>query len=431
VALCTSRLGRTLSWTSCGWRAGTTIPCAVAAGSLELHGAWFGIGNGELQLLGRDGTFETVAWSSAKEHNCRGLIGAIVEHYRKGRAITQEAMAQALGILQSAYSRLEQGQSGMSVAQLRTHLQWLRGEDGVVSPEQAEQVMAKVLSAILEVEGYRFSANKTERHLDFHALRPGDERSSPVSISVEYRHHMEGQALSSAAVQVMLNSALGRGLDRVMLIARHGFTNEALEMAQRAAPVSLELLTLDDLQARVDRIELGALEASEKVQMAVRTLAHELAILVARHPSVLDQLEWRDLERMVARILEGLGFRATLTRPGKDGGKDVIAECCVHEGPRSYFIELKHWASGKRVGPASVTHFVKVVMAEQRDGGIFLSTSGYAKNAFASVTEIVRERIRFGGRAKIVSLAKTYERAGLGLWSAPAVLPEVLFEETD
>lgn len=37
------------------------ISQAVAAGSLELHGAWFGIGNGELQLLGREGTFETVA----------------------------------------------------------------------------------------------------------------------------------------------------------------------------------------------------------------------------------------------------------------------------------------------------------------------------------------------------------------------------------
>lgn len=33
---------------------------SVASGSLELHGAWFGIGSGALKLLGREGTFEAV-----------------------------------------------------------------------------------------------------------------------------------------------------------------------------------------------------------------------------------------------------------------------------------------------------------------------------------------------------------------------------------
>jgi len=47
------------------------------------------------------------------------VIGAVVEHHRKSRSMTQEAMARALGISQSAYSRLEQGQSAMNVTQLR------------------------------------------------------------------------------------------------------------------------------------------------------------------------------------------------------------------------------------------------------------------------------------------------------------------------
>lgn len=48
------------------------------------------------------------------------VLGAVVEHHRKRRSITQEAIAQAMGVSQSAYSRLEQGQSAMSVVQLRT-----------------------------------------------------------------------------------------------------------------------------------------------------------------------------------------------------------------------------------------------------------------------------------------------------------------------
>lgn len=47
------------------------------------------------------------------------LVGRIVEHHRTQSHIHQGAMAQALGISQSAYSRLEQGQSAMSVTQLR------------------------------------------------------------------------------------------------------------------------------------------------------------------------------------------------------------------------------------------------------------------------------------------------------------------------
>jgi transcriptional regulator with XRE-family HTH domain len=47
------------------------------------------------------------------------LVGRIVEHHRARLRIHQEAMARALEISQSAYSRLEQGQSAMSVTQLR------------------------------------------------------------------------------------------------------------------------------------------------------------------------------------------------------------------------------------------------------------------------------------------------------------------------
>jgi transcriptional regulator with XRE-family HTH domain len=47
------------------------------------------------------------------------VLGAVVEHHRKRLLITQEAMAKAIGVSQSAYSRLVQGQSAMSVVQLR------------------------------------------------------------------------------------------------------------------------------------------------------------------------------------------------------------------------------------------------------------------------------------------------------------------------
>jgi len=50
------------------------------------------------------------------------LVGAVVEYHRthhRQKPIHQEEMAQALSISQSAYSRLELGQTAMSITQLR------------------------------------------------------------------------------------------------------------------------------------------------------------------------------------------------------------------------------------------------------------------------------------------------------------------------
>jgi DNA-binding XRE family transcriptional regulator len=68
------------------------------------------------------------------------LVGRIVEHHRTHRPVQihQLQMAQALGISQSAYSRLEQGQSGMSVTQLRMIAEQL-GTTSDVLLHQTEQ----------------------------------------------------------------------------------------------------------------------------------------------------------------------------------------------------------------------------------------------------------------------------------------------------
>jgi transcriptional regulator with XRE-family HTH domain len=47
------------------------------------------------------------------------LVGRIIEETRKQAKLTQIDMADALGVSQSAYSRLELGQTAMSVTQLR------------------------------------------------------------------------------------------------------------------------------------------------------------------------------------------------------------------------------------------------------------------------------------------------------------------------
>jgi len=47
------------------------------------------------------------------------IVGQLLKHYREARGIKQAEVAKALGLTQSAYSRLENGDSAMSLTQLR------------------------------------------------------------------------------------------------------------------------------------------------------------------------------------------------------------------------------------------------------------------------------------------------------------------------
>ncbi len=314
---------------------------------------------------------------------------------------------------------------------LREHLQWLRGEDGVVPSSQAVEVLARLLAPLFSAEGLELLApDRSSTGVDLVATAPTGANSFTMSVAVEYKHHGGGRPIGVEAVRQLLKHVGPTPHKRAMLIGRFGFTSTAREAARRREPISIELLDLDGLGAWIRRVEVGKPSNASCVEMLITSISHEFASLVAANPETLDHLEWRDLERMMARVMEGLGFNTTLTPPSKDGGKDLILVCDATNGEESFVIELKHWRSGKRVGKESVSDFMRVIVAEKRSGGLFLSTSGYAADAFEGLTEVSRQRLRLGDREKVVLLAQTYTRACQGVWSPPTALPEVLFEAT-
>lgn len=73
--------------------------------------------------------------------------------------------------------------------------------------------------------------------------------------------------------------------------------------------------------------------------------------------------------------------------------------------------------------------FVKVVARDKASGGVFLSSSGYASNAFEELIEIDRKRMRFDGADHVGTFCQTYVRAKAGIWSPPIDLSTVLFSD--
>lgn len=96
----------------------------------------------------------------------------------------------------------------------------------------------------------------------------------------------------------------------------------------------------------------------------------------------------------------------------------------------TYYVEVKHWRSGQRVGSGAVSEFLNIIVNEEIAGGLYLSTYGLCSNAIERLTEIQRKSLRFGGESKIVSLCKSYVKAMSGIWSPDQTLPEMLYEGT-
>jgi restriction system protein len=223
------------------------------------------------------------------------------------------------------------------------------------------QVLARILGPLLSLEGYELSSatEGKDKEIDFVAKRIAPA-GPPGSIAIEYKHFGQGRPLGEVQVRELQVNPNLSSHDRVMLISRFGFTGSVLDIAHRTEPVRLDLLDLRDIEVWIERREREQPDQGARVHLLIRSISHKFAKMVAENPSVLDHLEWRDLERVMARVMEGLGFDVTLTPPSKDGGKDLILRCDATRGKESYIVELKHWRSGKRVGKQSVSDFMEI-----------------------------------------------------------------------
>jgi hypothetical protein len=159
-------------------------------------------------------------------------------------------------------------------------------------------------------------------------------------------------------------------------------------------------------------------------------LARNIIRVIAQNGGQLRHVEWRDLERVLATVFDGLGFDAELTPSSKDGGKDIILTCIERGARRQYVVEVKHWVSGKAVGGSYLKKFLDVIVSGKHDAGLFLSTSGFARNAQESVEHFEHRRMRVGGADKVIRLCQMFVLGESGLWLADRSPTTVLFDST-
>jgi hypothetical protein len=168
------------------------------------------------------------------------------------------------------------------------------------------------------------------------------------------------------------------------------------------------------------------------LELIVRATMKEIAVAVARNPDCLRKVEWRDLERALREVFEGLGFVTRLTPPGNDGGLDLELKYTESGKQKIVLVEVKHWAgSGKKPGRSTHRSLVEVVARIAPDAtGLLLSSTGFTSNLISGRTEIDQKLVRLGGKSKIVSLCQSYLQSTEGIWAPTTDLAEMLLAGT-
>ena len=172
-------------------------------------------------------------------------------------------------------------------------------------------------------------------------------------------------------------------------------------------------------------------ERQETIDLILKSTFQKFAELIATDINYLDNIEWRDLERILGEALSTIGFQVKVTQPSKDGGKDIIVYLDVYNEKYSFIIELKHWRSGKRVNLSPVEKFLRVVINEKRTGGLFLASYGYTEDCIEAIASFKRYNLNLGDGNKIYSIFQIYKQKIGGRVLAPVELLNVLSSGID
>jgi HJR/Mrr/RecB family endonuclease len=103
------------------------------------------------------------------------------------------------------------------------------------------------------------------------------------------------------------------------------------------------------------------LSPDELTPSLVRLDAVDLALYraLATHPELLKTLDWRLFEKLLADLLERLGYEVELQRGTKDGGIDLFAVMKSGTfGPQRYLLQAKRWSNKVDVEPVRQLAFL-------------------------------------------------------------------------
>lgn len=281
---------------------------------------------------------------------------------------------------------------------------------------EAEELLKDIIIDVLGQIATKVNIHRTKmtRNNGFDYI--GDVVSGDIKENIAIELKIANNTISLNRISSLLVSAISQEIKNVVLVSNRDFAHNAIKTAFDVAEkssINLQIFGRKELDKWFSTYKQPDTFISNKnVHLIIQECSRVLAKRIAACPEEFMDIEWRDLERIIATVFSDFGYDVDLTPSSKDGGKDVI----VWYHGESYIIEIKHWNKGKRVGKSYIRDFLNIVIRENRRLGLYLSSSGYTANAFETITYIDKIYFRYGDKSSMQLLLKMYERVNNGIY---------------
>jgi HJR/Mrr/RecB family endonuclease len=192
----------------------------------------------------------------------------------------------------------------------------------------------------------------------------------------------EIENLLAEARQALIGDAEDEEDERLAPIAMEHlqrFLNEALPMDWQVYDHMLERSQIQRRHSFVASEYTLFLNREE-----LRQLVKPTEILIAesaKRPDLLFKIEPRTMEKLIADIFRSFGYQVELTSQTRDGGKDVVCLSRAHGIPLKLALEVKRYAPDRPIAVDLVRSFVGANAEIKANKLIYVSTSGYTKDA--------------------------------------------------
>lgn len=282
--------------------------------------------------------------------------------------------------------------------------------------KKAEILLKDIIVDVISQNDIRLEIKRTKQsHDTFDYIGKIINKKNVEDIAIDLK--ISRGKLSTNKISSLLVSAMANDIKNIVLVSNNELTAQAKETANifsNKANINFQVFGKKELDVWFSGYDDNEHQFiyGNTVHEIIKETSRQLAKLLAQNPEQFMQIEWRDLERIIATVFSDFGYNVELTPSAKDGGKDVI----VWYKGESYIIEIKHWNDKNKVGKNYISDFLQVIIRENRKAGLYLSSSGYTSKAFEALSKIEKTKFRYGDKTSMITLLKMYERVNNGIY---------------
>lgn len=157
---------------------------------------------------------------------------------------------------------------------------------------------------------------------------------------------------------------------------------DALSISTRNSLGAIQTLfsLSSEVWEEINKALSGVAQVGGPIEQEAEVDSLRLEVIGRAHEFIKDQLlqlDWDEMQELVAGILRAMGYKTTVSAKGPDRGKDILAspDGLGLEPPRIR-VEVKH-RPGTQIGATDLRSFIGGL--REGDRGVYVSTGGFSK----------------------------------------------------